>query len=221
MKRVLLILTVGIFLSSCSNPSQSLQTGKDWPTYGGNKAGNRYSPLDQINKENVNKLQVAWMYDASEPYDTTAPGPRRVKAIQTQPIVVNGILYGLTPELTLFALKAGTGEEIWRFHPVADNQTFSTNRGVAYWENGDDKRILYTVGSNLYSVNIKDGTVVSSFGNNGMVSLREGLQTNQTRDVNQLSVSASTPGVIYKNTYVIGSSVSEAGDAAPGHIRAF
>ncbi|RDC64356.1 outer membrane protein assembly factor BamB family protein [Adhaeribacter pallidiroseus] len=221
-------LALGLLvLGSCLNPnrekSQAVSNIKnlDYPVYGGNKAGNRYSPLNQINLDNVKNLQVAWMYDTSEKPDPSSTKPQRPKAIQCQPIVVNGILYGTTAELKLFALKAGTGEKLWIFEPQKDEQKFNTSRGVVYWESGADKRILYSVGSKLYAINALTGTNITSFGQNGTIDLHEGLQTNLDHDVSKLSVTASTPGVVFKNTFIIGSSVSEAGDAAPGHIRAF
>lgn len=194
--------------------------GSDWPNYGGNKLGNRYSPLDQVNTGNVQNLQVAWMYDASEKPDPANPGRQRNRAIQCQPIVVNGVLYGTTPELKLFALKAGTGEQIWKFEPHKDDR-LNSNRGVVYWENGDDKRILYTVGSSLYAVNAVTGEIVKGFGNEGRVDIHAGLQTGLDHDVSKLSVNATSPGIVFKNTFILGSAVSESGDAAPGHIRAF
>ncbi len=187
------------------------ETGKDWPVYGGNKAGNRYSPLNQITIENVKNLKVAWMYNAA----VTKTGD-----IQCQPIVVNGILYGTTPDLKLFALNAGTGEEIWKFSPNKEDRPHS-NRGVTYWENGDDKRILYTVSSKLYAVNAATGEIIKTFGDNGRSDLHEGLQTNMDYDVTKASINATSPGIVYKNTFIIGSTVSEGGDALPGHIRAF
>ncbi|GAB3269369.1 hypothetical protein GCM10027347_39520 [Larkinella harenae] len=212
-------LVVGSWLLyGMQEPGNQLETGRDWPSYGGNKAGNRYSPLAQINTQNVRNLQVAWTYDASEKPD--ANGRRRDRAIQCQPIVVHGILYGTTPELKLFALKAGTGEQIWKFEPSKDDR-LNSNRGVMYWESGDDQRILYTVGSSLYAVNAQTGQLITTFGNNGRTDLHQGLQTNLDHDVSKLSVTATSPGVIYRNTVIMGSSVSESGDAAPGHIRAF
>ncbi|GGH36020.1 hypothetical protein GCM10007423_28080 [Dyadobacter endophyticus] len=192
----------------------------DWPNYGGNKAGNRYSPLDQINVGNVQNLQVAWMYDASEKPDPANPGRQRNRAIQCQPIVVNGILYGTTPELKLFALKAGTGEQIWKFEPLKDDR-LNSNRGVVYWENGNDKCILYTVGSSLYAVNAVTGEIVKRFGKEGRTDIHAGLQTGLDHDVSKLSVNATSPGIVFKNTLILGSAVSESGDAAPGHVRAF
>ncbi|WP_411274881.1 PQQ-binding-like beta-propeller repeat protein [Daejeonella sp.] len=219
-KLLLLAVFYVLLVFAFTGSNLILKTGKDWPVYGGNKAGNRYSPLDQINTGNVTKLKVAWMYNAAEKPDLSNP-TQSVKAIQCQPIVVNGVLYGTTPELKLFALDAATGREIWLFKPVRGEERFNSSRGVMYWERGSDKRILYTVGSSLYAVNIQTGKVVTSFGNNGLVDLHEGLSDGLDTDVSSLSVSATSPGVIHKNTLVIGSSVSEAGDAAPGYIRAF
>ncbi|MEI9943325.1 MAG: PQQ-binding-like beta-propeller repeat protein [Chitinophagaceae bacterium] len=193
-----------------------METGKDYPVYGGNKAGNRYSPLSEINIENVKDLEVAWTYFANDTTKKTGNGET-----QCQPIVVNGILYGTSAELNLFALNAATGEQLWRFEPVKENQTFNTNRGVMYWKEGDDKRILYSAGSSLYAVNASTGKLVTTFGNNGKADLHQGLADNIGHDVQNLTVTATTPGVIYKNTVVMGSSVAEGGDAAPGHIRAF
>jgi quinoprotein glucose dehydrogenase len=208
---------VGILGSVVHQSKDEPATGTDWRNYGGNKEGNRYSPLTQINLDNVKDMKVAWMYDASEKPDPRSGGKGR--AIQCQPIVVRGVMYATTPELKLFALKAGTGEQLWKFEPSDDR--LNSNRGVVYWENGSDKRILYTVGSSLYAVNAETGTIVEDFGNKGKTDLHQGLSTNMDHDVSKLSVSATSPGIVYKNTFIIGSSVSESGDAAPGHIRAF
>ncbi len=201
-----------------------MQPGNDYPVYGGNKAGNRYSPLDQINITNVTNLQVAWMYNAAESPDTNDSKPQRPKAIQCQPIVVHGILYGTTTDLKLFALNAGTGKQMWKFEPSKDAKRYNVinvNRGVVYWESGNDKRILYSAGSNLFCLNANDGKLISGFGKNGIVDLHEGLAPDTDHDVSHLSVTANTPGTVYKNLLIIGSAVPESGDAAPGSIRAF
>ncbi|WP_374756663.1 pyrroloquinoline quinone-dependent dehydrogenase [Dyadobacter luticola] len=193
----------------------------DWKTYGGNAAGNRYSALSQINTGNVAKLQVAWQYDAAKKAEG-APAPRRPMEIQCQPIVVRGVLYGTTPMLSLFALRADTGEELWKFDPFKDTEPrFHANRGIMYWENGAKQRILYTAGDHLFALNAKDGKLVEGFGTNGKVDLRDGVTGIPGRENVTVSVDATSPGVIYKDILVIGSRVSEYGDAAPGYIRAF
>lgn len=208
-------------MGSCTNvhldvDPQLMVAGKDYPTYGGNNSNNRYSPLTQINAENVNELEIAWTYFAN---DTINAASGRSSELQCQPIVVNGIMYGTSSTLDLFALNAGTGEQLWKFEPPKEK--LNRNRGVMYWENGDDKRILYTVGPFLYSVDALNGKPVTTFGDNGKTDLHKGLGDNIDHDVQNLRVNATSPGVIYKNTLVIGSSLSEGGDAAPGHIRAF
>ena len=223
MKYKLIVLVFGILLlAGCKhkNGDDKMQAGKNYPVYGGNKAGNRFSPLTQINVDNVKNLQLAWTYTATEQPDTTKPF--RTRETQCQPIVVDGILYGTSSNLELFAVNAATGQQIWRFEPMKNNQKFNVNRGVMYWENGDDKRILYSAGALLYAINATTGKPVTTFGDTGKIDLHEGVATaNLGHDVSTLSVSSTSPGVIYKNTVVMGSSVSEAGDAAPGHVRGF
>jgi len=221
MKRIFILLAPLLLLMGSCRREAPIETGKDWPMYGGNSAGNRYSPLNQVNAGNVKNLKVVWMYNAAEPADTSNHKEPDVKAIQCQPIVIRGIMYGTTPELKLFAINAETGKQLWKFEPKKDEQRFNTNRGVTYWENGEDKRILYSSGSNLYEVNAKDGKLEAGFGKDGILDLHTGLGEGLNHDVENLSVSATTPGVIYKNLYITGSSVLETGDSAPGHIRAF
>ncbi|MBE9462481.1 PQQ-binding-like beta-propeller repeat protein [Dyadobacter subterraneus] len=194
---------------------------QDWPTYGGNKAGNRYSTLRQINTANVKNLQLAWSYDTDE----NKADQDRGMDIQCQPIVVNGVLYGTTPKMKLFAIDAGTGKEIWKFNPFSDPKTrqrFHPLRGVAYWEKGADKRILYSVGPTLYAINAITGEQISSFGNKGEVDLRIGLGGKEIfgHETANLSIRSTTPGVIFDDLLIMGSSVSEGGDAPPGYIQA-
>ncbi len=193
----------------------------DWPAYGGNKAGNRYSPLTQINLQNVENLQPAWSYDTGENKNNGERG----MDIQCQPIVVNGILYGTTPRMKLFAIDAATGKELWKFNPFADPEKrprFHPLRGVVYWENGADKRILYSVGPVLYAINAANGEKVSAFGNAGEVDLRIGLGGKEVfgHETANLSIRSTTPGVVFQDLLIMGSSVSEGGDAPPGYIQA-
>ncbi len=211
------LLAIGLLvLTSCSTYDQkddTLQTGKDYPAYGGNNTNNRYSPLAQINADNVKDLEVTWTYFAND----TIKYPSR-REIQCQPIVVDGVLYGTSSELNLFALNAATGKQLWKFEP--NSAKIHSNRGVMYWEDGEDKRILYTAGSFLYAVNAATGQLITSFGDQGKTDLHEGLE-GVGHEVKDLHVTSTSPGVIYKNTVVMGSSLSEGGDAAPGYIRAF
>lgn len=227
MKHTVKRLLMGLlFLSSCINPDREKgkanehRQDQDWPSYGGNKAGNRYSTLSQINTGNVQNLQVAWTYNAAE--DSTENKTGRAMEIQCQPIVVNGVLYGTTPMLKAFALQAATGKQLWKFDPFTNKEPrYHSNRGLMYWEDGNDHRIFYTAGPTLYALDAITGKPVVNFGVNGEVDLHEGLGDNLDHEVKNLSVTATTPGVIYKDILIIGSSVSEFGDAAPGHVRGF
>ncbi|NND07742.1 MAG: PQQ-binding-like beta-propeller repeat protein [Saprospiraceae bacterium] len=204
---------LGLLLDSCSDPGQSLEMSDvDWPAYGGNSAGNRYSHLQQINTENVHELSMAWRY---HPDDSLAPGERPGRIV-CQPIVVDGTLYGTGSESRLFALDAASGEEIWVFNPEED----CNNRGLNYWQEGKDRRILYVAGSNLYAVDATTGRLKEGFGIGGHVDFYLGLEHDRF-DVRNFSITSTCPGVIYKDVLVIGSTVSEYGDALPGDIRGF
>lgn len=194
----------------------------DWRAYGGDPSGSRYSELSQINLQNVKNLQVAWTYDTGE----NRPDDPNKMSMQCQPIVVNGVLYGFTPQLRVFAADAATGQERWKFDPHATTDqkpTYHPARGVVYWENGSDKRILCSVGPYLYAINAVTGKLVESFGDNGKADLHVGLGDEATLgyDVNEYSIRTTSPGVIYKDLIVMGSTPWEGGDALPGHIRAF
>lgn len=210
---VYIILFILLTNNNCNQTSKN----EDWPYYGGNKEGNRYSELSQINKQNVTQLKVAWSYKTGE----NTVGEKGLE-IQCQPIVVKGILYGTTPRLKVFALHADNGKQIWKFDPFEKEEPqLHVNRGVTYWEEGSDKRILYSAGSKLYALNAMTGKLIVGFGTNGAVDLHVGLGKNLDRDITKLSVVATTPGVVYKDILIMGSRVSEFGDAAPGYIRGF
>jgi len=218
MKITFSILTAAIILCIGCNKSKNNITNADWPKYGGNSFGNRYSPLDQINKDNVEQLKVAWVYDTGDNKDTTNRG----QGMQCQPIVVHGIMYGVSPKLKAFAVNPATGKELWRFDPYSKtNPIYHPVRGVTYWESGNDKRIIYTAGPFIYALNALTGKLVDSFGDHGKVDLYTGLQTGLDHDVHQQFVTQTTPGVVYKNTYIMGTMATEGGDAAPGPVRAF
>ncbi len=208
------LLTTGLLLmiSSCQNRSGQ----QEWQVYGGSKANTHYSSLKEIDTANVGQLAVAWEYHTGDA-DTA-----KHSQIQCNPIIVNGILYGTSPALKLIALDAATGAEKWVFNPDTSltkdrNFGLNNNRGVTYWEGGQDKYIFYTAGSFLYAVNALTGMLVDNFGKKGKLDLHEGLG----REVKDLYVAATSPGIIYKDLYIIGSRVDEGAAAAPGHIRAF
>jgi quinoprotein glucose dehydrogenase len=215
MKTRLLLAVVFFFVAGCG---QRRGPSADYPVYGGNKASNRYATLKQINLSTVKGLQPAWTYHSAD--TGTNPGHSREHMIQCQPIVVDGILYGVSPTLKLFAINAATGQQLWKFDPFKyAAPRFNQCRGVTYWTDGNNRRLFFAAGINLYCVDAATGVLVPTFGKNGRVSLYTALDINHP--VADLYVTATSPAIIYKNTLIIGSAVSESGDAAPGYIRAF
>jgi quinoprotein glucose dehydrogenase len=183
----------------------TLGGGRDFPVYGGNSAGTRYSPLKQINRSNVARLTVAWTHD-------TADGPG---ASQTQPIVVDGVLYALTPKHKVIALEGASGKELWRFDPGTAGR--GPNRSVVYWSSGADRRIFSALDSFVYALNAATGKPIQGFGKDGRIDLREGLG----RDPSQMSIVLTSPGIIYQDLLIVGGRTPEALPAPPGDVRAY
>jgi quinoprotein glucose dehydrogenase len=182
--------------------------GRDWSAYLGDKAASHYSTLAQITPGNVQQLQVAWTWQGGEARPNTSQ-------IQCNPLMIDGVLYATNAQMKLVALDAGTGRELWRFAPAEPN---GVNRGLAYWADGDDRRILYGNGHWLHAIDIRTGQLIDSFGDHGRVDLSEGLG----RDVRGLAIQANTPGVIFHDLIIISTRVGEGpAPAAPGHVRAY
>ncbi len=207
-----LFLGVSLIFLSCDSAQT---TYNSWLKTGGGNENLKYSSLHQIDTSNYNQLGVAWIY-YSENKDSTKFGP-----MECNPIVVDGVMYGVSPKLKLFALNAATGKELWTFNPadsVANKKwhrnSVNMNRGVAYWANGNDKRIIYTVGPIVFSVNALTGNLVKSFGQEGGINLVNGLD----RNPDKLFVAPTSPVMVYKNLFFVSGLV---GDETPGHIRAF
>ncbi|GAC1439935.1 MAG: hypothetical protein NVSMB63_05780 [Sediminibacterium sp.] len=203
-----------LLATACSHPAAN----KDWKIAGGSKNSIHYSALKEVDTTNVQQLEPVWEYHTGDA-DTA-----KHSQLQCNPIIVGGVLYGTTPKLRLIALDASTGKEKWVFDPDAESKNsasfhfiLNNNRGVTYWEDKEDKRILYTAGSWLYAVNATTGKLINSFGKDGKSDLHEGLG----RDVKDLYVAATSPGIIYKDLLILGSRVDEGPAAAPGHIRAY
>lgn len=212
---VIVLLFFSFLLMSCNSGFDEIGSSSDWKVSLGDKYSSQYSTLDQINRENVDLLDVAWTYRSGDA-DTVANSQ-----IQANPIIIDGVLYSTTPRLDVVALDASNGSEQWRFNPFADTTSIETwlnvNRGVTYWENGTDKRIFVTAGPNLYALDASTGEPIESFGNAGKSSLKAGFEGR----AEDLYVVTTSPGIIYQDLIIIGSRVSEGSDAAPGHIRAF
>ena len=199
-----ILFLLGGCLASCRNGEKKFSA---WKVSRGNAQSNAYSGLDQINTNNVQQLKIAWQYHTKD----------SGTSIECNPIVINGVMYATSPSLKLIALKAGSGEMLWTFDPFKDEKADGVNRGVVYWEDGQDKRIFFSAGYKLYAINAGSGQVVPGFGQNGVVDLREGLD----RRPNEITVDATSPGIIFGDLLIMGSRVSEGEGAAPGYVRAY
>ncbi len=209
-------LLIIVFVCSCTAPDANDDAFTTWSVYLGDNTSSHYSSLDQINRDNVASLEVAWVY-ASGDSDKTGR-----TQIQCNPIVIDSVLYATSPRIKAFALHAATGKQLWSFDPFESGTVLEgpgISRGVAYWA-GDKThaaRIFLAAGPKLFALHAATGQPVSTFGTDGSLDLRDGLG----RDVTGLSVGARTPGIVYKNLLIQGSSVSEGPMSAPGHIRAY
>lgn len=207
-----------VYLSACRNEKSDSFTG--WTMAHGNSTSNKYSSLTEIDTGNVQQLTVAWEYHTGDA-DTSAHSQ-----IQCNPIMIDGVVYGTSPMLKVFALDAATGQQKWVFSPydtINEDKNghfnLNNNRGVTYWSDGkDNKRIFYTAGPYLHSINATTGKPDTSFGANGKVDLHNGLEMDKVED---LFVTSTSPPTIYKDLLLIGTRVSEGMDAAPGDVRAY
>lgn len=207
MKKIILI-AASVFSAATITSLMNRSTEEpitEWREYLGGPDRNHYSTLTQINPENVNKLKIAWTYSMPDSGQ-----------MQVNPIIVDGVLYGVTSSVQAFALDAATGKEIWRFGDPLKNWA-STSRGVTYWQKGNDKRILHTIGPNLWAIDALTGKPIESFGEGGKIDLHKGLP----EIAKDKFIISNTPGTIFEDLIVMPVRLSEGADAAPGDIRAF
>jgi quinoprotein glucose dehydrogenase len=192
------------FLAPVAIPSGAGAAYRGWPAYGGGPEQMRYSSLTGITRANVGQLEVAWTYDS-----------RETGGLQTNPIVVDGVLFTTTPRHRVVALDAASGAVRWQFDSGIEGR--GPNRGVTYWSSGNEARIFTAQGPFLYALDARTGTAIASFGRDGRIDLREGLG----RDPSTQSVQLTTPGVVYKDLLIVGGRVSEGLPASPGDVRAY
>ncbi len=190
---------------------QAADPYREWTVYGGGPDSIRYSALDQINRGNVAHLEIAWTYDTGDAFPDSE--------MECNPIVAEGVLYATTPRVRLIALDAATGNLRWSFDPRQNQRDFgkARNRGVTYWTDGSNRRIFFVASHWLYALDARTGELVKAFGEDSRVDLRQGLG----RPPEEMSISATSPGIVYKDLLIMGSIVSETLPASPGDIRAY
>ena len=204
-RRPLALLAGAVLAAACrTTPAPPAQA--DWPLNGG--PGNaRYSALTQITPANIGQLQVAWTYERGDHFTASE--------MQSNPVVVDGVIYVTTPTMQVVALAGDTGKELWSYDASGGSTTRTRfrHRGVAVHAD----RVFVTYRNWLIALDKTTGRPIPSFGAEGRVDLREGLG----KPAEGLSVSASTPGVVFEDVLILPSSVPETLPGTPGHIRAF
>ena len=177
--------------------------GKWWPGYSGGADNSRYFASRQINKGNVGRLQVAWTY----PYGDT----------NFAPVAMRGIIYGRGRNGSLVAVDAKTGRELW----VRENMAGMTARGMNYWESPDgrDQRLIFAMNSLLQQLDAKTGKPILSFGVDGVVDLRVGIDGRDPASIG--NIQSNWPGEVFENLIILGSATGEGYMSPPGDIRAY
>ncbi len=189
-----------VALASVTGLSLSGQ-GREWRDYAGGPDSSRFVAAKQITKSNVSQLQVAWTY---------APGQT-----DFNPLVVRGVVYGRGPNDSFVALDAATGKQLW----IHEGVKGFNSRGVNYWESkgGKDRRLIFSSTNFLQEIDAQTGEKISSFGKDGLVDLRVGLD----RDPSKVNQQTRTPGRVFENLIILGSATNQEYASAPGDIRAF
>ena len=199
-------MLAAILLILCT--SAIAQTAAEWPAYGRDPGGTKYSPLDQISTKNVSGLAPAWTYHTGDPGGTW----------EETPIVTGGVMYFATQKNRVVALDSETGKELWTFDPKTPR--VSEHRGVSYWP-GDGKtppRVVLATAARLIELDAKTGKPASDFGDNGEVNLRIGVADAYP----SAHYSITSPPAIYKNLIILGPSTPEGPTHGPsGDTRAF
>ena len=209
-KFILTLLTSALGLTSVA-AAPSTPLASDWPNYGNDDGGARFSPLTQITPANVANLKLAWTYHMNPTPNVTVPGrggrPRPNPSSTATPIEVRGVMFLPTPYGRIVALNATTGKQIWAYAlPQHDQPPF---RGISYWpgDGGHKPEILFgTIGGLLIALDAKTGETVKGFGDNGIVDLKT---PEIIRDMPQGGYGVTAPGSIYKNLIIMGSRLQE------------
>ncbi len=223
MRRLsLLVILIG---SSVHAIAQTGAKNGEWRTYGGDLGSTRYSPLDQINASNFNKLEVAWRFK------TDQLGPRPEYNLEATPLMVNGVLYVTAgTRRAAVALDAKTGEMLW-MHGENEGKRGAgaprqlSGRGLSYWTDGRDARIFYvTPGYRLIGLDAKTGALIPGFGKNGVVDLK--LEDDQELDLDTADVGFQSAPVVAKDTVIIGAAHTPGGTPksyknAKGFVRGY
>src|SRR5581483_2446839 len=178
---------------------------QEWRHYGGDQGQQHYSPLQQITRDNVRRLKVAWEWktgEAPKPEFQTTPG-----AFEVTPLMIGGVLYLSTPYNRVVAVDAATGRERWSYDPKAyedgqvPNGTGFVHRGVAAWRDGRSGKLRIFMNSRyrLIALDAETGKPIDGFGDNGVVNLVAGLRW----ETDPKQYTNTSPPVVYKDLVIL------------------
>jgi quinoprotein glucose dehydrogenase len=219
--RLLVCLVVSC---ACLSAQMGAKNG-EWRNYGGDTGNTRYSPLDQINAKNFNQLEVAWSFK------TDHQGPRPEYQLEATPLMAHGTLYSTAgTRRAVIALDAATGELLWTHTEIEGARGAAaprqlSGRGLAYWSDGKEERILYvTPGYRLVALDAKTGALAAGFGKNGVVDLK--LDDDQEIDPITGEVGLHATPVVARNVVIVGAAHKSGGvpksrSNVKGYVRGF
>ena len=213
--------------SAAAAPASVPRGKAEWTTYGSDLASTRYSPLDQINKDNFSKLQIAWRLN------TNNLGPNPDRLYSSTPLMVNGVLYSTAGTArSVVALNPGTGQILWMYQlEEGERGQFAprrgAGRGLSYWSSrdGSDQRILFvTPGYQMIALNAKTGHLVETFGKKGLIDLKQ--DDDQDLDLTRAVVGLNATALVAGDIVVVGAAHAAAGSpqgtpSAIGYVRGF
>ena len=202
IKRRICILSL-VILFGCHEDNNDFDT---WSVYKGDATSASYSGLNQINKNNVQRLNLVWTFYPNDSLEGT-----RFVGSECNPIIVDAIMYITSARHRVYAINAGTGKRIWSFDPFNGGSGGGVNRGVTYWQDGNDKKILFTAGNHLFALNAMNGSPIVKFGDSGKVNLNVGMRG----DPKAISVVPTSPGIVFEDLLILGTEVSELYGAEP------
>ena len=204
----LVVATLAAAVAVAQRPSPTSAAAGEWHYYGGDAGSSKYSPAGQINRANVNRLEIAWRWSSPD-NEIVKTNPPRPYAYQDTPIMVNGVLYTTTPLGLYVAIDPGTGRTIWQYDPETwkigrpTNLGF-THRGTAYWSDGTRKRIISgTHDAHIISLDAETGKPDPAFGTNGRVDVSDAVPYAQR--VQNYAIN-STP-VVVRNVVIAGANI--------------
>ncbi len=214
-RTALLVSSVASFCTFAGNRTLAISEGQsrltatlgnqDWSAYNGQVSGDHYSPLQQITRENVKQLKVAWTFDTGEK-----------GGLQTNPLIIGRRMFAFTPSQKVVAVDATTGRLVWVFSPEKPGQ--QPSRGLAYWTDGRQSILLAGALNNLYALDPATGKLLPGFGDDGKIDVRRDLGE---PDVSHSFAAVTTPGIIYKDMIIFGFREPESQPAVHGDIRAY